>query len=174
MYLIWLTWQQEHAPQQTPQQFNAQNESRQNTMIEKSEDIPDAPITESFAQATENLERKPTDQATKSQKIRVKTDVLNVVIDTRGGDIRHLELPTYPVSLTKKDEPFQLLYSNSLTYIAQSGLRHDKANDKRSVGTLAPTHYDVYKTESTNYELADDKESMEVKLTWFGDNNIKS
>ena len=63
------------------------------------------------------------------EKIRVKTDVLNVVIDTRGGDIRHLELPTYPVSLTMKDEPFQLLYSNSLTYIAQSGLRHDKVKD---------------------------------------------
>ena len=54
MYLIWLTWQQEHAPQQTPQQFDAQNETQQNTTteaIEKSEDIPDAPITESFAQA---------------------------------------------------------------------------------------------------------------------------
>ena len=63
MYLIWLTWQQEHTPKEITQQFDEQNEiQKQNILTDKSEDIPDASTTENFDQVTENVERKPTDQ----------------------------------------------------------------------------------------------------------------
>ena len=55
---------------------------------------------------------------------------LDIIIDTRGGDVRQVDLPTYPVSLQKKDEAFRLMRSEARTYIAQSGLRHDKVNGR--------------------------------------------
>lgn len=171
-YLIWLTWEQEHATQSVQKQFETQTESTKSPEI-NSTDIPDAPVTESFEQAKEEDGVKSNNSTTRTQKIRVTTDVLDVVIDTRGGDIRQLDLPTYPVSLKKKDEPFRLFYSNSLTYIAQSGLRHDNVKGKKDTESLAPSHYDIYTSKSATYSLQDDDDEVDVKLTWHGDNNIK-
>ena len=172
MYLIWLTWQQEHAPQPTPQQTSEQASAITDSDTQNSEDVPEASVSEGFKQADVGVEKKP-EETNKSQKIQVKTDTLNVIIDTRGGDIRQLDLPTYPVSLKQQDQPFRLFYSDSRTYIAQSGLRHDKVKGKQISVALAPTHYDIFTSENSSYVLREGEEELNVKLTWFGDNNIK-
>ncbi len=172
MYLIWMTWQQENAPQQISQQSGEQfSELIEKNNNQKSEDIPEAPITKDFNQE-DIVIKQETGAASKSQKIQIKTDVLNVIIDTRGGDIRQLDLPTYPVALDKQDQPFRLLYSDNRTYIAQSGLRHDKIKGKQSSSSLAPTHYDIYTSEKSRYEMRDSADKLDVKLTWSGDKNI--
>lgn len=172
MYLIWLTWQQEHAPQPIPQQSSEQASTIVDSDMQSTEDVPEAPVSEGFKQADVDLEQKP-EETKKSQKIQIKTDVLDVIIDTRGGDIRQLDLPTYPVSLKQQDQPFRLLYSDSRTYIAQSGLRHDKVKGKQAANALAPTHYDIFSSEKSSYVLKKGEEKLDVKLTWFGNNNIK-
>ncbi len=172
LYMIWLTWQKEHAPPPIAEQTYEQTESVNNDTITKSEDLPD--ITESVTiSQTEAEITQPKKALAESQQVHVRTDVLDVIIDTRGGDIRQLDLPTYPVSLEKRDQPFRLLHSDSRTYIAQSGLRHDKINDKQVASSLAPTHHDIYSAEDTDYELRDGEDSLEVKLTWAGDKNIR-
>lgn len=172
MYLIWLTWQQEHAPQPIPQQSSEQASTIVDSDTQSTEDVPEAPVSEGFKQADVDLEQKP-EETKKSQKIQIKTDVLDVIIDTRGGDIRQLDLPTYPISLKQQDQPFRLLYSDSRTYIAQSGLRHDKVKGKQAADALAPTHYDIFSSEKSSYVLKEGEEKLDVKLTWFGNNNIK-
>ena len=172
MYLIWLTWQQEHAPQPIPEQGSEQASTITDSDTPSTEDVPKASLSEEFKQEDVEVEQKP-EETKKSQKIRVTTDVLDVIIDTRGGDIRQLDLPTYPVSLKQQDQPFRLLYSDRRTYIAQSGLRHDKIKGKQTSGALAPTHYDIFTSEKSSYVLKDGEEKLDVKLTWFGDNNIK-
>ena len=172
MYLIWLTWQQEHAPQPIPQQSSEQVSTIVDSDTQSTEDVPEAPVSEGFKQADVDLEQKP-EETKKSQKIQIKTDVLDVIIDTRGGDIRQLDLPTYPISLKQQDQPFRLLYSDSRTYIAQSGLRHDKVKGKQAANALAPTHYDIFSSEKSSYVLKEGEEKLDVKLTWFGNNNIK-
>ncbi len=172
LYMIWLTWQKEHAPPPIAEQTHEQTESVNNDTITKSEDLPD--ITESVTISQTDTEiTQPKKALAKSQQVNVRTDVLNVVIDTRGGDIRQLDLPTYPVSLEKQDQPFRLLHSESRIYIAQSGLRHEKINDKQVASSLAPTHHDIYSADDTDYELRDGEDSLEVKLTWAGDNDIR-
>ena len=52
------------------------------------------------------VEDTNTQQQNRSKKIHVRTDVLDVIIDTRGGDIRQVDLPTYPVSLEKQRRSF--------------------------------------------------------------------
>jgi YidC/Oxa1 family membrane protein insertase len=177
LYIIWLTWQQEQAPapvaQQDPalQQNNELNsESVSNNNYENSDDLPDALDSPQTTNVVTNATSE-TQAQSKSEKVHVRTDVLDVIIDTRGGDIRQIDLPTYPVSLEKQDQAFRLMFSENDTYIAQSGLRHDKINGQVVSGT-APTHHEFYRAEQTEYLLNEGADELEVKLLWSGKNGI--
>lgn len=57
-----------------------------------------------------------------SDMISVSTDTFNLRINPRGGDIEFLSLPKFPISLNNPDDPFVMLDTQSMTYVAQSGL----------------------------------------------------
>ena len=172
LYIIWLTWQKEQVPPPMPP-TSEQAETTNATAVPSTEDLPDILEAAKPSQAATEIVRPPPSPLAKSQQVHIRTDVLDVVIDTRGGDIRQLDLPTYPVSLEKQNQAFRLLQSDSQTYVAQSGLRHDKINGQLMVGSLAPSHHDVYAAENTDYGLRDGQDSIKAKLTWSGDNNIR-
>ncbi len=55
--------------------------------------------------------------------VKVTTDTMEVWIDREGGDIVRVQLPRYPVSIEKPNDPFLLLDRRAdHVYIAQSGL----------------------------------------------------
>jgi YidC/Oxa1 family membrane protein insertase len=55
--------------------------------------------------------------------VKVTTDTMEVWIDRLGGDIVRVQLPRYPVSIEKPNDPFLLLDRRAdHVYIAQSGL----------------------------------------------------
>jgi len=177
LYIIWLTWQQEHAPAPVAQQDSTLQQSDElnagsvnNNNYENSDDLPDA-LDASQANNVVTNATSDTKAQSKSQKVHVRTDVLDVIIDTRGGDIRQIDLPTYPVSLEKKNQAFRLMFSENDTYVAQSGLRHDKINGQ-AVSGAAPTHHEIYRAEQTEYLLSDGSDELEVKLLWSGENGI--
>ncbi|QTS83564.1 membrane protein insertase YidC [Coxiella endosymbiont of Amblyomma nuttalli] len=63
--------------------------------------------------------------------ITVKTNVLEVEIDTQDGNIISAKLLKYPVSLEKRDTPVQILNANSdELYVAQSGLTNTNTNQE--------------------------------------------
>ena len=171
LYLIWLTWQQEQAPQPVAQQEELIAQEQTDIPQENNEDVPK--VLDSKTISNNNQTNKPRAVNEKSKRIHVRTDVLDVIIDTRGGDIRQVDLPTYPVSLKNKEQAFRLLQSDAKTYIAQSGLRHDKVNGVATTAKIAPTHHDIYQTVKTEYVLHDGQDQLEVKLLWQGDNNIR-
>ena len=176
LYIIWLTWQQEHAApppvvtQDTNEQQNSDNVDS-NSVYENSEDIPDALDATQTTPSNKVVESNEPSQQGKSKKIHVRTDVLDVIIDTRGGDIRQVDLPTYPISLQQQDDAFRLMRSDARTYIAQSGLRHDKV-DGQAVKGSAPTHHEIYSAEKNEYQLAEGKDELKVKLIWNSANGI--
>jgi len=93
-----------------------------------------------------------------ANKIHIKTDVMDLYIDTQGGDIRNLALLKYPVESKTPDVPVQFLAdSASHFFVTQSGLRSNSS---------APTHYDHYTAEQTQYELAESEDSLIVPLHW--------
>ena len=91
--------------------------------------------------------------------VHVKTDVLDVSIDTRGGDIVGANLLKYPLALNSST-PFTLFNDNKDSrYIAESGL----------VSTLGPdTSHEqaLYTSPQTDYTLADDQKNLVVTLNW--------
>lgn len=81
--------------------------------------------------------------------IRVKTDTLELVIDTRGGDIVRVTLPEYPAELRRDSPPFLMLNrTHDETYVAQSGLvgpnGTDRADDRPQ-----------FVADRTDYQLGD-------------------
>ncbi|MGB1237483.1 MAG: membrane protein insertase YidC [Pseudomonadales bacterium] len=95
------------------------------------------------------------------QLISVKTDVLNVLIDSKGGDIIQVALPGEKAQLGS-ELPFVLLEQNAnRTYVAQSGLIGANGPDAAADGR--PTY------SSTNTEYTLDGDSLQVDLTYRKD-----
>ena len=90
--------------------------------------------------------------------ITVNTDVLQVTIDPRGGEVVQVLLPAYPASIEQKDVPFVMMEKNNRrTYVAQSGLL-----GKDGVDAKGPA---LYSADNTLYELADDANELTVVLS---------
>ena len=99
-----------------------------------------------------------------SQLIRVKTDTLDLTINTKGGDIISSALPTYPISIKEQDTPVVIL-EPSRGYVAQSGLGHQKVAGA-DAETLAPNHYAIFTAPSKEFVMADGEDTLVVPLTW--------
>ncbi|MFQ5488538.1 MAG: membrane protein insertase YidC, partial [Gammaproteobacteria bacterium] len=98
----------------------------------------------------------------KGQRIRVITDVLDVKIDTKGGDLRQADLLAYPVSIQQPDVPFRLMDdsgddSGHRVFIAQSGLLSQQG---------APDHHSKYRALQQEYRLQDGRGELRVPLVW--------
>lgn len=94
-----------------------------------------------------------------SNQIRVQTDVLDLVIDSRGGDIIYAALLDHKDRITA-DDPFVLLEQNAnRTYVAQSGLVGRDGPDANAEGRP------VFQSASSSYSLGDN-ESLSVDLNY--------
>jgi YidC/Oxa1 family membrane protein insertase len=105
-----------------------------------------------------NTAAAPEVKAAQAQLVEVKTDVLTVKIDSRGGDIVALELPGFTVSQENK-AAYQLMRQQpGFEYVAQSGLLGDGPDDKK-----APRQ--IYQSAQSSYQLANGQTELIVPLT---------
>ncbi|MEY0800448.1 membrane protein insertase YidC, partial [Escherichia coli] len=101
--------------------------------------------------------------------ITVKTDVLDIRINTRGGDIDEADLLAYPATL-HSESPFRLLETTpDFIYQAQSGLigQHGPDNPDNSNGQRP-----VYSVESSSFILADGQDELRVPMTFTDKNGV--
>lgn len=173
-YMIWAAWQQDHAPKpvsptNTPTAVSAPTSNgaipSSDSATVTSSDIPQSLGANETATAPEQMP-----VAGDSSVITVKTDTLLLQINTRGGDIEHVGLPTYPVSLEKHDEPVVILDRNK-QYSAQSGLKHKRVDGKKRPD-LAPEHTALYTSASKEYLLKKGDEKLVVPLTWTNNHGL--
>lgn len=98
--------------------------------------------------------------------IRVVTDVLDLEISTKGGDLQRADLLKYSVSKDQPDSTVQLLnLKPDSIYVARSGLVAANA-------AAAPTHLALYSSASTDYRLGTDQNTLSVPLTWTDGNGV--
>jgi YidC/Oxa1 family membrane protein insertase len=125
------------------------------------ESVPSAPnrlaqVAPPVAEAT---------SVSKGERIRVKTDLVEVTIDSIGGDVRRLELIKHRAT-DDKSKNFVLLDDSvpaTHLYIAQSGL----------IGANLPNHKTVFSSKTTEYALAEGSDTLEVRLSWSGTDNVQ-
>ncbi|MBN9289294.1 MAG: membrane protein insertase YidC [Gammaproteobacteria bacterium 39-13] len=112
----------------------------------------------------------PVTQTVSADLINIHTDVLNVKIDPRGGDIVRAELVKYPLELNAPDKGGVVLLDRSeqRDYIAQSGLigKDERGPDSRQAGRA---HYSV---EQKEYSLGH-QQQLDVNLHWLGHSGVK-
>ncbi|VAW51446.1 Inner membrane protein translocase and chaperone YidC, long form [hydrothermal vent metagenome] len=162
VYMIWAQWQMDYGPQPVPVAETGQN---QNSDINSPsvEAIPQAATTEQGGQSVSAAIKEVSNI---SERITIVTDVLEVEIDSKGGDIRRVLLRDYSVTAEKPEEKLVLLTDASVNYfVAQSGLV--SVNE----GT-APSHNTIYRFEQSVYRLAEGKDVIEVPLYWENDNGV--
>jgi YidC/Oxa1 family membrane protein insertase len=154
LFLLWQHWMEFQARKHAPSPGVAapvttgQEGTRPEAQAPAARDVPS--VTPGPAPAQTALES--------GQRVKVVTDVFEAEIDTLGGDLRRLGLRTYSESLQNRN-PFLLLQDNKTDlFIVQSGLG--------SSHSPAPNHYAHFVPEQTEYQLQDDQNSLEVRLSW--------
>jgi YidC/Oxa1 family membrane protein insertase len=115
----------------------------------------DIPIAPDLAQSSPSA---PVEERSVSGSfIQVHTDVLQVAIDLRGGDIVEVAFTKFLEELDNPDIPLILLEQNQQrTYIAQSGLIGPDGTD--SAGRAE------FETSSQRFDLGDNQDELQVDL----------
>ncbi len=160
--LLWQQWQADYGPQpQTVSQQQSVDGNKTTTVDGGVDDLPDlADSIDSQSGQSNSAGSSGTVNASSSQQlVRVETDVIQVMIDTRGGVIRSLKLKQYPISLEQPDDWLELIHSDiDSLHILQSGLRNKEST--------APTHHSIYRVEKSEYRLEAGQEELIVPFYW--------
>lgn len=150
-------WEREH-PKEAEATQTTQNVAVPNT----NHFVPTAASESTQPAAAANPTAPATPADTKGQLVTVKTDLLEVTIDTRGGDIVSTKLLKYPESLNSTT-PFQLLNDDPKTqYIAESGLLSQLGPDTSEQQAL-------YSADQTSYSMSPDQKDLTINLHWQKD-----
>ena len=157
-FLIWSTWQQEHAPKPIkPVGQTEQNQANANN----NDLVPTGSSVGETLTKTVPKENSANNNNASATLIHVKTDVLDLMISTQGGTIVQADLPSHPISLEEKDKATRVIDPKK-KYAAQSGLIYQGNN-----GTdLAPSHYANFKAEKKEYSLQEGQTELVVPLVW--------
>lgn len=179
LMLLYSAWQEQYGPKPIPAQVQApavpgtapeipSSDSpapapQEAPSVQPGSDVPSAQPAPAVAPATADSGQSAV--LAQQQRVHVVTDLLEVEIDTKGGDIRRAALRQYPIKLEEPDKPI-VLFNDTLpkVLIAQSGLL---ANMGESID-----HHAVFSVEQTEYQLADGQDSLKVVLTWTSDKGI--
>ena len=162
LVLMYQAWQEDYGSKKSP---NVATTSETPTTPSSSDQELPTPLANSQAGPVDLPIATNTRPLTSDSRIKIETDVFKLEIDTKGGDLRLVDLLKYPKKSSNPNDPLRLMNDELPNlFIAQSGLL-PKEN--------APTHQTIYQSEQLNYRLADNKDTLEVKLNWQDDNGIK-
>jgi YidC/Oxa1 family membrane protein insertase len=102
-------------------------------------------------------------------KVHVVTDVLDLDISLRGGDIDRADLLRYPLHKDTPNVPVRLENddpaSPATLYVVQTGLTG-------AAGEAAPSNLATFTTAQTSYTLPDGATELRVPLTWTDDHGL--
>lgn len=138
--------------------------------VSQTADVPASryapPVTETSAVASTAIVPSALPPVSQGKFISVTTDVLQISIDTHGGDIMEVKLPKYPETLGSKT-PFLLLNDQPATrYIAESGLLSKQGPDTNKEQA-------VYSSAQSSYELKPGEKELVVTFFWQNKDGLK-
>jgi YidC/Oxa1 family membrane protein insertase len=154
-YFLWQAWEQDYGAKAPGPATPAATTTQ--PAIPADVPKPDAAPASAVPVPTDAAPSAPA--AGPSQRIEVTTDLLHVVIDTRGGSVVEADLLAYPVDPDDRSKPVHLLDGGSEAFfVAQTGLV--------SNGSAAPDHRAVFAADQAVYTLAPAADEISVPLTW--------
>lgn len=159
-YMIWAQWQMDYGPQPEvatiPETINGE--------VNPMEGVPMAAASTTGQKTVSAITGE---SESMGQRITVVTDVLEVEINTKGGDIRHALLRHYSVDAKKPKEKLVLMTDKAVNYqVAQSGLVSVNQGS-------APSHNAIYTSEKSIYRLAEGEDFIDVPLYWTNESGVE-
>lgn len=155
-YLLVFNWQQDYGNESKQPATEFGYEEQTDSFDEELNSIPenDDQIPELFADKRLNnpLIQKSNAQAAPQNRLKIKTDVLEVTINLHGGDIDQAYLLKYPTQINEPDNPLILLNPKNL-YSAQSGLIGPNGTDKTGSRPNYIARFNEYVLDSGEQEL---------------------
>lgn len=158
LYLNYQAWVTDYAPAPAPPSVTSEETIAQ-PPAEPAAELPALPQREVEPQAEDEAIPTLTPSVPTGETIRVRTDVLDLEIDTRGGELVRAIALDYPVRKDEPDNPVQLLERSPDRFVIQSGFL-------TATGSPAPDHTAVFSTASTDYELSGDDDELTLRLEW--------
>ena len=142
-YSLWTHWQLDYPPQSLL--------SHPTSIVDTTSDRP--------VLSTNNMSHDNETPNDVPKLIQVKTDVLNLSIDLKQGNIVSAEVLDYPESVENKEKPFSLLQNTQEErYVANSSLF--VVNGQKTENADA-----YYETDKSSYQLSQDQDNLTVTLT---------
>ncbi len=167
-YMLILAWQKDYGPQpvtETADTAAAVAGAADMPAVHAegtSGDVPVVPVADAATTVP------PAEAATQpGGVVRVITDVLDIRIDTRGGDIVRAALPQYTQSIDNKNAFVLMDNSAARTYVAQSGLIGPNGPDAAAGGRPQ------YQVSASEFRLADGTDTLAVTLMLPQDNGVE-
>ena len=161
-WLNFITWQRDYPPLVTPAPSVNTSAAVSSSSVLPS--LPAVATSSSAPSATPAAEPVATGTSPGS-KIRVVTDVLDLDLNTRGGDIERAELLQYPLNINEPTRVQLLSDAATTPFVARSGLL---ATDPAA----APSHLATYTSAGSEYRLAADQQLLSVTLSWTAANGL--
>lgn len=151
LIIRWNEFQERHQPP-VPQTAVAQTAT-------DTTDVPQVMVADTKTD-TSGLPQTATEGVASEKLIKVTTDVLDVLIDPRGGDFVQISLPSYFAKINQPDGAFLLLTQNDQhTYIARSGLVGLNGTDTNDTRPLFAAAKQVY-------QLDEGQDQIQVDLIY--------
>ena len=162
-WMTWQTWQTDYGPQPvqpTPEQ------AEQTVAVPEtpSDSMPELDTAAEAAPAVPQTSEGP-DAPPVAQTITVRTDVLDVEINTVGGTLKRATLLRYPVAKDRPDQLVQLLdTSGNALGLIESGIR-------AAGGAAEATHLVTFSSDAQSFDLGDADELI-VPLSWRDESGV--
>ncbi len=160
--MIWQAWQEDYADRAPVQTVDTSVP----TQLAESKDnsLPDLQTPKLNNDVAPVITENPIEEAAKGSVVHVKTDVLDIEINTVGGTVQRAALLNYSISKSDQTDKVILLKNESNGfYLIQGGLL-----GKSEV----PNHKTIFNLEKKNYELAGN-DSVSVPLFWETESGLK-
>ncbi len=162
--MIWQSWNEDYGDLTVQPGVIGQQQPLESSSTASIEDLPIVPTSSSESEVPSLVVDKKTQSLLSGEVVHVKTDLLDLEINTLGGTIQHLELLNYPISKKQQDKKVVLLNNDEEHfYIVQGGLlgKNDVANHKTS-----------FTIKNNSYTLAGN-DSVSIPLYWESENGLK-
>jgi YidC/Oxa1 family membrane protein insertase len=180
LYLNYTTWLHDYEPQVVPSAQTSTStgaggtgpaaSAPANSLANSVPQVPaasavPAPQTSGAAPAAPPAASQAAPAASDSEAapmpLHVSTDVLEIDINLKGGELDQADLKEYPLRKDTPNIPVRLLSHEPppTLYLLQSGL-------VGAAGEAAPTHLAVWKSDQKNLVLAPGANELRVPLTW--------
>lgn len=161
-FMLWTAWQEEHPAEQAITDVNTVFDAAKSNKGET--DVPPVSLVTASSTDADAPTSMASSHAISQDVVHIKTDVLDVTVDKRGGNVIGVKLLKYAQTQDPNSPAVEILNANPDTlYIAQSGLAGPMGPDSAEHGQA------MFHTASHEFSLKEGEDSLIIPLTWESD-----